>query len=159
MRSLTELALDGNAVVADPKYRATVIEALPGLRHLDLKRVSEEERRHAHLLMKKEEEKLQACFVCSPSRPAPIARVHRRTPAMHARVARYTCLSRAVRRSACDSEATPFCGLSRAWAGVAVPSAEPALPIPPTGSCKGGSVGVWRACRSRCDASTSRRSD
>jgi hypothetical protein len=85
--------------------------------------------------------------------------MHRRAPAMHARVARYTCLSRAVRRSACDSEATPFSGLSRAWAGVAVPSAEPALPNPPTGPCRGGSVGVWRACRSRCDASTSRRSD
>ena len=97
-------------MVADPKYRATVIEALPGLRHLDLKRVSEEERRHAHLLMKKEEEKLQACFVCSPSRPARIARVHRRTSAMHARVTRGTPVCRAPCGEACDSEATPSAG-------------------------------------------------
>ncbi len=47
MRALTELALDGNAVALDPKYRMSVIEALPSLRHLDLKRVSEEERRQA----------------------------------------------------------------------------------------------------------------
>ena len=55
---LIELSLDGNPVSeaggdssAAARYRAQLVVGMPGLRHLDLKRVTEEERAGAALLM------------------------------------------------------------------------------------------------------------
>jgi len=51
---LIELSLDGNPVSESsdaPRYRAQLVLGMPGLRHLDLKRVTEEERTSAALLM------------------------------------------------------------------------------------------------------------
>lgn len=56
-KSLVELALDGNPVASEANYRQSVIERAKTLRHLDLRRVTEEERRLAQLQAKKEEEK------------------------------------------------------------------------------------------------------
>lgn len=43
--SLTELSLDGNPVFSASGYRSVMLEHLPSLRHLDLKRVTDDERR------------------------------------------------------------------------------------------------------------------
>jgi leucine-rich repeat-containing protein 49 len=48
-KHLLELALDGNPVAQEAGYRQVVLDNLKGLRHLDLKRVTEEERRLASL--------------------------------------------------------------------------------------------------------------
>eukprot|EP01062_Namystynia_karyoxenos_P015069 TRINITY_DN15471_c0_g1_i2.p1 TRINITY_DN15471_c0_g1~~TRINITY_DN15471_c0_g1_i2.p1 ORF type:complete len:696 (+),score=205.49 TRINITY_DN15471_c0_g1_i2:76-2088(+) len=58
-RSLAELSLDGNPMATDPAYRQSVIERARVLRHLDAKRVSEEERRVATAIARREEERQQ----------------------------------------------------------------------------------------------------
>ena len=50
MPQLTELALDGNPLAQAPLYKTTLLDQLPSLRHLDLKRVSDEDRRVASLV-------------------------------------------------------------------------------------------------------------
>jgi len=58
-KSLVELALDGNPAASETNYRQAVIERGKTLRHLDLRRVTEEERRLASVQAKKEEERMQ----------------------------------------------------------------------------------------------------
>lgn len=60
--SLVELALDGNSVASETNYRQVVIERAKTLRHLDLRRVTEEERRLASLQAKKEEERMHVAM-------------------------------------------------------------------------------------------------
>ena len=45
MKSLAELSLDGNPVASNRYYRQYLLEQIKQLRHLDLKKISEEERR------------------------------------------------------------------------------------------------------------------
>ena len=45
--SLLELALDGNPVALDASYRPSLLQMAPTIRHLDLRRVTEEEKRAA----------------------------------------------------------------------------------------------------------------
>ena len=54
-KTLTELAMDGNPVVNVDKYRPHLILRIRTLRNLDLKRVTEEERRRVSELFKAEE--------------------------------------------------------------------------------------------------------
>lgn len=42
--SIVELSLDGNPVTIIPSYRALMINSLPSLQHLDLKRITEDEK-------------------------------------------------------------------------------------------------------------------
>lgn len=58
-KNLLELALDGNPVAQEAGYRQVVLDNLKGLRHLDLKRVTDEERRVASLQARKVEERIQ----------------------------------------------------------------------------------------------------
>jgi Leucine-rich repeat (LRR) protein len=53
IKNLLELALDGNPVAHEAGYRQVVLDNLKALRHLDLKRVTEEERRLASLQARK----------------------------------------------------------------------------------------------------------
>jgi hypothetical protein len=48
MPQLVELSLDGNPVCAAGNYRSYVVSNAPNLRHVDMRRVTEEERRAAH---------------------------------------------------------------------------------------------------------------
>ena len=57
MPTLLELALDGNPLALEPSYRASILELSRSIRHLDLRRVSDEERRAAHALARKEGER------------------------------------------------------------------------------------------------------
>ena len=59
IRNLSELALDGNPVTAEPNYRIVVIEHMATLRHLDLKRVTDDERRQGLALLRQQEERQQ----------------------------------------------------------------------------------------------------
>ena len=58
-KNLLELALDNNPVSLEAGYRQVVLDNLKGLRHLDLKRVTDEERRLASLQARKVEERIQ----------------------------------------------------------------------------------------------------
>jgi len=58
-KNLLELALDGNPVASECGYRQVVLDNLKNLRHLDLKRVSDDERRMASAQARKAEERLQ----------------------------------------------------------------------------------------------------
>ncbi|KAM9481659.1 leucine-rich repeat-containing protein 49 isoform 2-T2 [Clarias gariepinus] len=55
--SLSELALDGNPVAQESCYKQTVLRCVLPLRLLDMKRITEEDRRTANLLARKEDEK------------------------------------------------------------------------------------------------------
>ena len=55
-KSLTELALDGNPIINTSKYRPSIILRIRTLRHLDLKRITEDERRRVSELFKAEEQ-------------------------------------------------------------------------------------------------------
>uniref|UniRef100_S4R6A0 Leucine rich repeat containing 49 n=1 Tax=Petromyzon marinus TaxID=7757 RepID=S4R6A0_PETMA len=55
--SLCEVALDGNPLAQEACYRQTALRHMGQLRQLDMKRVTEEERRLASLLARKQEEK------------------------------------------------------------------------------------------------------
>jgi hypothetical protein len=46
-RNLVEVAVDGNPIAVTPEYRSLVIGLCPNLRHLDLRRLSDEERASA----------------------------------------------------------------------------------------------------------------
>ncbi|XP_067105553.1 leucine-rich repeat-containing protein 49 [Osmerus mordax] len=55
--SLSELTLDGNPVAQETWYKQATLRCLLQLRQLDMKRITEEERRMAFVLARKEEEK------------------------------------------------------------------------------------------------------
>ncbi|XP_053479589.1 leucine-rich repeat-containing protein 49 isoform X2 [Ictalurus furcatus] len=55
--SLSELTLDGNPVAQESCYKQTVLRCVLPLRLLDMKRITEEDRRVANLLARKEDEK------------------------------------------------------------------------------------------------------
>jgi len=55
--SLNELSLDGNPFATDPSYKQVILRNLSNLRQLDMKRISEEEKRIASVMARKEEEK------------------------------------------------------------------------------------------------------
>ncbi|XP_005090720.3 leucine-rich repeat-containing protein 49, partial [Aplysia californica] len=55
--SLSEISLDGNPICQDPSYKQTVLRHMQQLKQLDMKRVSEEERRLSLVMARKEEEK------------------------------------------------------------------------------------------------------
>lgn len=55
--SLNELSMDGNPFATDPGYKQVVLRHLSSLRQLDMKRISEEEKRIASVMVRKEEEK------------------------------------------------------------------------------------------------------
>ena len=57
MPSLLELALDGNPLALEPSYRASILELSKTIRHLDLRRVTDEERRAALAFAKREGER------------------------------------------------------------------------------------------------------
>jgi hypothetical protein len=55
-----ELALDGNPISTDDPhhvYRQSLVDRIRTLRHLDLKRITDEERRQLHMLSRQEEER------------------------------------------------------------------------------------------------------
>jgi len=54
---LMELALDGNPIAESTHYRQYVLDHIKTLRHLDLKRITDEERRISSILSKQEEVK------------------------------------------------------------------------------------------------------
>ena len=54
-----ELTLDGNAACNEPIYRGAVLELCRSLRSLDLRRVTDEERRQANRQMRREGERAQ----------------------------------------------------------------------------------------------------
>lgn len=56
--SIVELCLDSNPVADEPLFRPLVLDKLASLRHLDLKRVTAEERRSAQGLLRREDERL-----------------------------------------------------------------------------------------------------
>jgi len=55
--SLNELSMDGNPFATDPSYKQVMLRHLSSLRQLDMKRISEEEKRIASVMARKEEEK------------------------------------------------------------------------------------------------------
>ncbi|XP_046720024.1 leucine-rich repeat-containing protein 49 isoform X1 [Silurus meridionalis] len=55
--SLSELTLDGNPVAQESCYKQTALRCVLPLRLLDMKRITEEDRRAANLLARKEDEK------------------------------------------------------------------------------------------------------
>ncbi|XP_043934404.1 leucine-rich repeat-containing protein 49 [Protopterus annectens] len=55
--SLSEITLDGNPIAQESWYKQTVLRHMLQLRQLDMKRITEEERRTASALARKEEEK------------------------------------------------------------------------------------------------------
>ncbi|XP_031424867.1 leucine-rich repeat-containing protein 49 isoform X2 [Clupea harengus] len=55
--SLCELTLDGNAVAEETWYRQAALRCMPHLRLLDMKRITEEDRRMAGVLARREDEK------------------------------------------------------------------------------------------------------
>ncbi|MED6254876.1 hypothetical protein ATANTOWER_001435 [Ataeniobius toweri] len=56
-RSLSELTLDGNPVALETWYKQAVLRCVLHLRQLDMKRITDEDRRMAGVLTRKEEEK------------------------------------------------------------------------------------------------------
>lgn len=71
VKLLIELSLDGNPIADSDhgKYRNEIIASIPGLRHLDLKRITEDERKAAISYRTKlaetvrQESKLCYCYV------------------------------------------------------------------------------------------------
>ncbi|KAL9986928.1 hypothetical protein ACROYT_G001144 [Oculina patagonica] len=55
--SLNELSMDGNPFAVDQTYKQVILRNLSNLRQLDMKRISEEEKRIASVMARKEEEK------------------------------------------------------------------------------------------------------
>ncbi|KAL8570755.1 hypothetical protein ACOMHN_006905 [Nucella lapillus] len=55
--SLSEICLDGNPLAQDPAYKQTVLRNMQQLKQLDMRRITEEERRLALVMARKEEEK------------------------------------------------------------------------------------------------------
>ncbi|XP_072258403.1 leucine-rich repeat-containing protein 49 isoform X2 [Pyxicephalus adspersus] len=55
--SLSEITLDGNPIAQESWYRQTILGHMLQLRQLDMKRITEEERRTASVLVRKEEER------------------------------------------------------------------------------------------------------
>ncbi|XP_076465763.1 leucine-rich repeat-containing protein 49-like isoform X2 [Babylonia areolata] len=55
--SLSEICLDGNPLAQDPAYKQVVLRNMQQLKQLDMRRVTEEERRLALVMARKEEEK------------------------------------------------------------------------------------------------------
>ncbi|XP_048258880.1 leucine-rich repeat-containing protein 49-like isoform X2 [Haliotis rufescens] len=55
--SLSEISLDGNPIAQDQYYKQVVLRHMQQIKQLDMKRVSEEERRIALVMARKEEEK------------------------------------------------------------------------------------------------------
>ncbi|KAK7486768.1 hypothetical protein BaRGS_00021915, partial [Batillaria attramentaria] len=55
--SLSEICLDGNPIAQDPSYKQIVLRNMQQLKQLDMRRVTEEERRLALVMARKEEEK------------------------------------------------------------------------------------------------------
>ncbi|XP_063782279.1 leucine-rich repeat-containing protein 49 isoform X2 [Pseudophryne corroboree] len=55
--SLSDVTLDGNPIAQEPWYRQTILGHMLQLRQLDMKRITEEERRTASVLARKEEER------------------------------------------------------------------------------------------------------
>ena len=60
LQNLMELTMDSNPVAGRPHYRQSILDQVRSLRLLDLQRISDEERRLSHLVVKKEEEKAEA---------------------------------------------------------------------------------------------------
>ncbi|MBN3307778.1 LRC49 protein, partial [Amia calva] len=56
-RSLSEVTLDGNPLAQETWYKQTALRYMVQLRQLDMKRITEEERRMASVLARKEDEK------------------------------------------------------------------------------------------------------
>ncbi|CAK8673266.1 unnamed protein product [Clavelina lepadiformis] len=55
--SLCEISLDGNPIAADTCYKQIVLKNMPQLRQLDMKRITEDEKRVASVMLRKEEER------------------------------------------------------------------------------------------------------
>uniref|UniRef100_H2YWU8 Leucine-rich repeat-containing protein 49 n=1 Tax=Ciona savignyi TaxID=51511 RepID=H2YWU8_CIOSA len=55
--ALCEISLDGNPISSDVCYKQIVLRSMPQLRQLDMKRISEDERRMTAVLIKKEEDR------------------------------------------------------------------------------------------------------
>ncbi|XP_063170125.1 leucine-rich repeat-containing protein 49 isoform X1 [Candoia aspera] len=55
--SISELTLDGNPIAQEAWYKPTVLHHMMQLRQLDMKKITEEERRMASVALRKEEEK------------------------------------------------------------------------------------------------------
>ncbi|XP_031566917.1 leucine-rich repeat-containing protein 49-like [Actinia tenebrosa] len=55
--SIIELSLDGNPFCSESSYKQTILKHVTCIRQLDMKRITEEERRIATVMAKKEEEK------------------------------------------------------------------------------------------------------
>uniref|UniRef100_A0A6J0SVV5 Leucine-rich repeat-containing protein 49 n=1 Tax=Pogona vitticeps TaxID=103695 RepID=A0A6J0SVV5_9SAUR len=55
--SLSEISLDGNPIAQETWYKPTVLHHMMQLRQLDMKKITEEERRLASVALRKEEEK------------------------------------------------------------------------------------------------------
>ncbi|XP_076444066.1 leucine-rich repeat-containing protein 49-like isoform X2 [Babylonia areolata] len=55
--SLSEICLDGNPLAQDPAYKQVVLRNMQQLKQLDMRRVTEEERRLALVMARKEEER------------------------------------------------------------------------------------------------------
>ncbi|PVD20176.1 hypothetical protein C0Q70_20671 [Pomacea canaliculata] len=55
--SLSEICLDGNPICQDPSYKQVVLRHMQQLKQLDMRRVTEEERRLALVMARKEEER------------------------------------------------------------------------------------------------------
>ncbi|KAJ7365780.1 Leucine-rich repeat-containing protein 49 [Desmophyllum pertusum] len=55
--SLNEVSMDGNPFATDPSYKQIILRNLLNLRQLDMKRISEEEKRIASVMARKEEDK------------------------------------------------------------------------------------------------------
>ena len=58
---IKELALDGNPFTAEASYKQIVIDQMQCLRQLDLKKVTDDERRMASIVVRKEQEKKKEC--------------------------------------------------------------------------------------------------
>lgn len=55
--ALSELSLDGNPFALEVSYKHIILKNIPNLRQLDMKRISEEDKRVANVIAKKEDEK------------------------------------------------------------------------------------------------------
>uniref|UniRef100_F7AWU8 Leucine-rich repeat-containing protein 49 n=1 Tax=Ciona intestinalis TaxID=7719 RepID=F7AWU8_CIOIN len=55
--ALCEISLDGNPISSDVCYKQIVLRSMPQLRQLDMKRISEDERRMTAVLIRKEEDR------------------------------------------------------------------------------------------------------
>lgn len=76
--SLSEISLDGNPITQEQYYKQIVLRHMQQLKQLDMKRVTEEERRIALVMARKEEEKKRESnktnimkMVQTPERPPP----------------------------------------------------------------------------------------